>query len=346
MNLKPPIIAIAGSTGAVGTELLCLLDENAFPYSHITLYASTQSAGSTTIIQGNSSTIQDIANATFDDVDIVFFCTNTAIAKTYIPQAINAGSIVIDNSALFRMQPDVPLVIPEVNVDVLTPDTALIANPNCTTIILLTALEPIRQYISIKRIVVCTYQAVSGAGASAMQELRQQTADNLNGSEVHPGVFIEPCAFNVFSHDSQIREDGYNIEEHKIVEETRKIWDDESIQIAATCIRVPVMRTHCEAINLTLDKPVSNDDLNIIRTLVSNATGVQLVDDATANQFPTSKKAENQNNILIGRLRLDRSQLVSPTHSRGIELFIAGDQLRKGAALNAIQIATHLKNYH
>ena len=279
---------------------------------------------------------------TFKSTDIVLSAVNSTIARKLIPQAVLAGAIVIDNSSAFRMAPDIPLVIPEVNPETI-PRQGIIANPNCSTIIMLMAVTPIRRLFGVKRIAVSTYQAASGAGVAAMCELRDQTRAILNEKEPVCRVFNEVCAFNIFSHNSSIGEDGYNIEEQKMIEETRKIWNDHSINITATCIRVPVFRAHGETINLTLNNPITEDDLTTVKDALQASPGLRVIDDKKNNKFPTAKSASGQNDILIGRIRLDRSQMLPDgKSSQGLEMFVVGDQIRKGAALNAVQIAEHL----
>ena len=238
-----------------------------------------------------------------------------------------------------RMDERFALVVPEINAKAIKAQT-IIANPNCSTIIMLMGVTPIRELFKIRRIAVSTYQAVSGAGAAAMVELVNQTRAILAGDEPKSAVFDDVCAFNVFSHDTAIGADGYNVEERKMIDETRKIWGDTEVAITATCIRVPVMRTHCEAINLTFEAPVTEGDLDAMRTAITEFAGVQLVDDRANNRFPTPRLASGVDDVLVGRLRLDQSQMnAEGTASFGVELFVAGDQIRKGAALNAIQIA-------
>ncbi len=250
-----------------------------------------------------------------------------------------AGATVVDNSSAFRMDERYALVVPEINAGEITAGT-IIANPNCSTIIMLMGVTPIREKFGVKRIAVSTYQAVSGAGAAAMAELETQSRELLEGIEPEPKVFDDICAFNVFSHDTAIGADGYNVEERKMIEETRKIWGDGEVAITATCIRVPVMRTHCESINLTFDAPVDEGDLKAMREAIAAFPGTQLVDDRENNCFPTPRLATGVDDVLVGRLRLDLSQMTADGKaSYGMELFVAGDQIRKGAALNALQIA-------
>ena len=243
--------------------------------------------------------------------------------------------VVIDNSSAFRMDPTVPLVIPEINPGDLAEHAGIVANPNCSTIIMTVAVWPLHRVNPIKRIVVSTYQSTSGAGAAAMEELRTQSADHLAGRDLKPRVFPHPIAFNLFSHDTPIGPDGYNTKERKMIEETRKIFHEPALPITATCVRVPVMRAHSESINLTFTHPIRPD---AVREILGSAPGVEVVDDAGAGRFPMPIEASGRDAVLVGRIRRD----VSRPDGRGVELFICGDQLRKGAALNAVQILESL----
>ncbi|MFA6044961.1 MAG: aspartate-semialdehyde dehydrogenase, partial [Phycisphaerales bacterium] len=250
-----------------------------------------------------------------------------------------SGSLVVDNSSAYRHDPEVPLVVPEVNLAAIRPSHRLIANPNCSTILLVMAVSPLRRAFGVSRIDVCTYQAVSGAGAGGIHELRDGAHAALHGRDHTPRVFKEPCAFNVFSHNSHVDpHTGLNGEETKIIRETQRIFDDDTLEVCPTCVRVPVFRAHAEAVTLTLRRDISEVDL---RAALQHAPGVRIIDDREGNSFPTSLKASGGDDVLVGRLRLDPG--ASPgDRSRRACLFLAGDQLRKGAALNAIQIADHL----
>jgi len=249
-----------------------------------------------------------------------------------VPHARQAGAVVIDNSSAFRMEPDVPLVVPEVNPEAVRRHHGLIANPNCSTIIMAVVLWPLHRVNPIRRVVVATYQAASGAGARALAELESQTRAVLAGEKPRPKVFPVPCAFNVFSHDSPVGDDGYNAEEAKLIAETRKIFGDESIQIAPTCMRVPVMRVHTESLSIEFANPVDEDRA---RETLAAAQAIRVIDDRPGNRFPTPLDAAGRDDVLVGRIRQDPSV----PNSRGLQLICCGDQLRKGAALNAVQIA-------
>jgi aspartate-semialdehyde dehydrogenase len=335
----PPVIAIVGATGAVGREMLAVLEQRRFPHREIRLLASTRSAGTTLPFAGRHLPVMELTEDSFDGVDIALFSAGGNVSKQFAPIAAQRGVMVIDNSSAFRMNEDVPLVVPEINDDVLddldTSGGAIIANPNCSTIIALMAVTPIYDAVGVDRMVISTYQAASGAGAAAMEELERQAHDYAAGRELTSPIFGRPYLFNLFSHNSPIDEDGYNQEETKMVHETQKIWGDDSVGITATCVRVPVLRAHCESINLSLRKPLSEDEA---REILENAPGVRVVDDRRQNRFPEPIDASGIDEVLVGRIRSDYSQ--PPGY--GLNLFVAGDQLRKGAALNAVQIAEAL----
>lgn len=332
-------IAIAGATGAVGTELLELLAEREFPVGELRLMASPRSAGRTVQVLGRSIVIEDLEQADFAGVDIALFSAGGSRSLAHAPRAAEAGAVVIDNSSAYRMDPSCPLVVPEVNPQAMASfqlgQGGIIANPNCSTIIMLMAVTPLHREAQVNRIVVSTYQAASGAGAAAMAELEQQTREVLDGNAPTCEQFPVQYAFNLFSHNSDIGPDGYNTEETKMVRETHKIWDqpeDSRTAITATCVRVPIMRAHAESINLSFVDPISESRA---RRLLESAAGVTVLDDREANRFPMPLDATGRDNVYVGRIREDPSQ--SPGH--GLDLFVCGDQIRKGAALNAIQIA-------
>ena len=351
-----PVLAIVGATGAVGREFLTILEEREVPGRSLRLLASARSAGDRVAYGPSTLLVDELGPSSFDGVDIALFSAGAETARRFAPVAAEAGATVIDNSSAFRMDPDVPLVIPEVNGDILvaraggspdgeaSPGHSLIANPNCSAIILVTALDPLRRAFGIERLVVSTYQAASGAGAAAMRELEDQSRSVLAGEPAAPSVFREPCAFNVFSHDTTVdAATGRNVEEQKVMDEARKIWSDPALRISVTCIRVPVMRAHAESVNVTLGRPATEA---AARQAFAEAPGVTVVDDRDANDFPTSLKASGRNEVLVGRIRGDASQpseeLDGDKRWRGFDLFVAGDQLRKGAALNALQIADRI----
>ena len=323
-------VAILGATGAVGTEILALLEERNFPLGNLKLLASERSAGKSINFAGKDVIIETVTESSFDDVDIVLASAGGSISKQWLPIAAKAGAISIDNSSAFRMDPDVPLIVPEVNPEAATQHKGIIANPNCTTILMTVAIYPLHQVQPIQRIVAATYQSASGAGARAMEEVKVQSQAILNDQPAVPEILPYPLAFNLFPHNSPMTDNSYCEEEMKMVNETRKIIGDHDIRITATCVRVPVLRAHSEAINLEFAHPFNPDKA---REILATATGVKLVEDFTKNYFPMPIDASGKDDVLVGRIRQDIS------HPNGLELWICGDQIRKGAALNAVQIA-------
>ena len=325
-------IAIVGATGAVGREFCALLRQRRFPADRVRLLASPRSAGQTMDGPLGPAPVELLRPQAFTDINLAFFSAGRGISLEYAPHATAAGAVVIDNSSAFRMEPGVPLVVPEINPQAAREHRGIIANPNCSTIILAIVLWPLHRANPIRRVVVSTYQAASGAGTRALAEFESQTPAVLAGQPPQPEVFPVPCAFNVFSHDSPVGPDGYNAEETKLIRETHKIFGDESIRIAPTCMRVPVMRAHTESVSIQFSDPV---DSNSARATLAAAPGVRVVDEPEHNRFPTPLEASGQDEVLVGRIRSDPSI----PEGRGLQLICAGDQLRKGAALNAIQIA-------
>jgi aspartate-semialdehyde dehydrogenase len=328
--MKKPDIAILGVTGAVGQELLAILEERKFPFASLKLLASGRSAGKEQKFMGKTYKIEEAAPDSFEGIDLVFASAGGSISKALAPYAVKAGAVVVDNTSAFRMDPEVPLVIPEINPEDIAKHKGIIANPNCSTIIALVPLWPIHKAVKIKRFVAVTYQAASGAGAKAMEELRIQARDFLAGRPVQKNVLPHQIAFNVFSHNSGIGPDGYNEEETKMIKETKKIFHDSDIRISATCVRVPVLRAHSEALHIETEKPITPDDA---RVLLAKAPGVKIVDDRERNYFPMPLETTGQDDIHVGRLRVDSSV------TNGLAMFVSGDQIRKGAATNAVQIA-------
>jgi len=326
-------VAIAGATGAVGVEFLHCLEDRNFPISELKLLASARSAGKTMPFKGHDIVVEELTEKSFDDVDVAFFSAGGSISKKFGPIAAQAGAVVIDNSSAFRMDPTVPLVIPEINPSAITHHKGIIANPNCSTIIGIVPLWPIHQKNRIHRLIASTYQAASGAGAAAMEELRESTRAHLEDREFKNTVLPHPYAFNLFSHNSKIDPaTGYNEEETKMIKETRKIFGDPDIRISATCVRVPVLRAHSESLTFECERPITPDE---VRAILKYAPGVKLVDDMERNYFPMPKDASGQGDVLVGRIRQD----LSDPSGKSISMFVAGDQLLKGAALNAVQIA-------
>lgn len=330
-TVKEYHVAIAGATGAVGTEFLKLLEEREFPLASLRLLASSRSAGRTLPFRGRDVRVQELTRDSFEGCDIAFFSAGASRSREFAPAAVEAGAVVIDNSSAFRMDPAVPLVVPEVNPEDIAWNRGIIANPNCSTIIMLMAVAPLRKLGKIRRVVVSTYQAASGAGAQAMQELLEQTAQVLKNQPVIPQVFPHPIAFNLFSHNTKIDADGYNEEERKMILESRKILHDESLRITATCIRVPVLRAHSESINVEFEGACPSPEA--VRRTLAAFPGVALVDDVASNRFPMPIEASGKDEVLVGRIRADLS------NENAIDMFVCGDQILKGAALNGFQIA-------
>jgi aspartate-semialdehyde dehydrogenase len=334
-----PVIAIAGVTGAVGAEFIATLDRRRFPVGKLKALASARSAGRTVDFRGERIVIGELIERSFDGVDIALFSAGGAASRKFAPAAVKAGAVVIDNSSAFRMDPDVPLVIPEINAHRIREHKGIIAVPNCSAITALVPLWPIHRVNRIKRMILSTYQAASGAGAAAIGELVESTRASLDGEAYPPKVMPHPYAFNLFSHNTAVDpETGYNDEETKVIKETRKIFEDERIAIGVTCVRVPVLRAHCEAITFECEKPISEDE---VRAILSKAPGVRIVDDRTRNYFPMPVDASGQDDVLVGRIRRD----LSDASGHSIAMFVSADQLLKGAALNAIQIAELLPQH-
>jgi aspartate-semialdehyde dehydrogenase len=331
-TMKRPHVAILGVTGAVGQEFLALLEERRFPMASLKLLASAKSAGKKIKFKGTQYTIEEATPFSFSGVDLVLSSAGSKISRELAGDIVKAGALMVDNTSAFRMEPDVPLVVPEINPEDIKKHKGIIANPNCSTIIMLVPLWPLHRSGKIRRIVAATYQAASGAGAKAMQELEDQTREILAGRKPTKKVFPHQIAFNLFSHNSAIKEDGYCEEEIKMMKETKKIFHDAKINVVATTVRVPVFRAHSEALFVELGRKISVDQA---RKLLAKAPGIKLIDDCRKNYFPMPIEASHQDDILVGRIREDK------TVRNGLALFVSGDQLRKGAALNAIQIAEH-----
>lgn len=328
-------VAIVGATGAVGQEFLTVLAERKFPIKNLKLLASARSAGKKVEFAGQSYTVEELTHDSFKDVQIAFFSAGGSISKEFAPSAVKAGAVVVDNTSAFRMKEGIPLVVPEVNPSMIHKHNGLIANPNCSTIIMNVPVWPLHQSNRVKRIIVSTYQAVSGAGAWGLEELDRQIKAYAAGQRIEKVKFPHQIVNNLFSHNSAIGENGYNEEEQKMVNETRKIFADPKIAVTATCVRVPVPRAHCESINIEFEHSITVDE---VRQILSKAPGVKIVDDPKTNTFPMPILASGQDDVLVGRIRQDQSR----EDGRGIELFVAGDQIRKGAATNAVQIAERL----
>jgi len=332
-------VAVVGATGVVGKEFLTILEERNFPVGEIRLLASERSAGNTLQFKGVDETVKDLAHETFEGIDIGLFSPGASVSAKYAPIAGKAGCIVIDNTSQFRMDPDVPLVVPEVNPGDIAKYTKknIIANPNCSTIQMVVALKPIHDKYRIKRVVVSTYQSVSGAGKEAMEELSSQVKELFNMREPSVEVLPHRIAFNCLPQIDSFLDNGYTKEEMKMVNETHKIFGDESVKISATAVRVPVFVGHSEAVNIETEKPIDPAD---VKKLLAKSPGVIVIDDPKEGVYPMPSDVAGQDEVFVGRIRRD------DTVPNGINMWIVADNLRKGAALNAVQIAEVLiKDY-
>ena len=327
---RPLRIGILGATGAVGQEILNLLAERRFPVRELRLLASPRSAGQRVMWGDEPLTVEAVEAASFQGLDLVLASAGGSVSRQWAPLAVAGGAVVIDNSSAFRLDPEVPLVVPEVNPGAAFTHRGLLANPNCTTILLSLVLAPLEAKRRIRRVVVSTYQSASGAGARAMEELRQLTRTVLEGGTPQSEVLPYSLAFNLFLHNSPLEANGYCEEELKMVRETRKIMGRPDLLLSATCVRVPVLRAHSEAVNIEFEAPLAVEEA---RALLAEAPGLLIIDDPGANRFPMPTDVTGLDPVAVGRLRQDIS------HPSALELWLCGDQIRKGAALNAIQIA-------
>jgi aspartate-semialdehyde dehydrogenase len=327
---SPVRVAILGATGAVGAEFIQLLEERSFPLTDLKLLASPRSAGKTVEFRGEELPVEVASETAFEGIDLVLASAGGSISKALLPKAVAAGAVAIDNSSAFRLDPSVPLVVPEINPQAAAAHRGIIANPNCTTILMGLAVYPLHRVQPVQRLVVSTYQSASGAGARAMEEVKVQARAILDGQAPQASIFPYPLAFNLFLHNSPLNDRGYCEEEMKMINETRKIFNAPELRVSATCVRVPVLRAHSEAVNLEFATPF---DLDQARAILAAAPGVKFVEDWDANYFPMPSEAAGKDEVLVGRLRQDLS------HPRALELWLSGDQIRKGAALNAVQIA-------
>jgi aspartate-semialdehyde dehydrogenase len=323
-------VAILGATGAVGQELIALLAERRFPIAELIPLASPRSAGSRLDWQGQQLTVRPVEASAFEGLDLVLASAGGSISREWAPAAVAAGAVVIDNSSAFRMDPAVPLVVPEVNPGAAFSHRGIIANPNCTTILLSLALAPLAARRPLRRVVVSTYQSASGAGARAMDELRSLSRTVLEGGDPVSEVLPHSLAFNLFLHNSPLQPSGYCEEELKMLHETRKIMDLPDLRLSATCVRVPVLRAHSEAVNIEFHEPFPVEEA---RTILAAAPGVELIDHWESQRFPMPTDVTGRDPVAVGRIRQDLSE------PNALELWLCGDQIRKGAALNAIQIA-------
>ncbi len=326
-------IAVVGATGAVGVEMITTLERRDFPVKNLRLFASERSVGKKLKFKGTAVSVELLKPDIFNGIDFALFSAGAGRSKEFAGAAVTAGCVVIDNSSAFRLDPDVPLVVPEINPGDAKLHKGIIANPNCSTAIMLVAVYPLHKANPVRRIVVATYQAASGAGAKAMAELEEQSAQVLRGEKkVHPEALPQRIAFNIFPHVDVFLDNGYTKEEMKFVYESRKIMHHPTLMISATCVRVPVYRAHSESVNIEFERPMTPAEA---RQILSQAPGLKVVDDPGNNRYPMPIDASGMDDCLVGRIRQD----VSRDDGRGLELFVSGDQLLKGAALNAVQIA-------
>ncbi len=326
-------VAVVGATGAVGTEMIQVLEERDFPVGELIPLASARSEGNEVSFRGKDLPVQVLEANSFQGVDIALFSAGAGVSKEFGPIAVSAGAVVVDNSSAWRMDPKVPLVVPEVNPHALSAHQGLIANPNCSTIQMVVALKPLHDAVRIKRIVVTTFQSVSGTGKEAMEELAEQSRRLLSMGEAEPNVYPHQIAFNCLPHIDDFLPNGYTKEEMKMVNETRKILEEPSLPVTATTVRVPTFISHAESVNIETEMKVP---ANEARAILSTASGVQVFDDPSRNLYPLPIDAVGTDAVFVGRIREDES------HPQGLHLWIVADNLRKGAALNAVQIAEEL----
>jgi len=323
-------VAIVGATGAVGEEMKLILEERNFPVKKLSLFASGRSAGKTYDFAGGKIAVQELKEDSFHDMDIVLFSAGDEVSEHFAPLAVQQGTIVVDNCKYFRMDPQVPLVVPEVNPHDLKWHKGIIANPNCSTIQMVVALKPIYDEVGIERVVVATYQSVSGTGKEAIEELRSQNESITKGEEVKISAYPYQIAYNLLPHIGSFKENGYTSEEMKMLDETRKILGDDHIKVSATTVRVPVYRAHSEVINVETKKKLS---VQRTKEILSNFPGIKVIDNPARLEYPLPLFAEGKDEVFVGRIREDIST------ENGLVMWVVSDNLRKGAALNAVQIA-------
>ena len=327
---REPRVAIAGATGLVGRQFISILEERDFPMSSVRLLASERSEGKVMRVKGQDVVVERLDENSFEGADIVLFSAGSGVSRKFSPIAAECGAVVVDNSKAFRMEEKVPLVVPEVNADDIFSHQGIIANPNCSTIQLVVALDPIHRVNPIKRVIVDTYQSVSGAGGAGVQELEEQTRAAVSGEEADARKMPHPIAFNVIPEIDTYLDNGYFNEEWKIVQETRKIMHAPEMAISATAVRVPVYVSHSEAVHLELTDPMDPQE---VREVLARAPGVQVIDNPASHEYPLPRSAAGTDDVFVGRIRKDAS------HPSGIAMWVVGDNVRKGAALNTIQIA-------
>ncbi|MER2174521.1 MAG: aspartate-semialdehyde dehydrogenase [Carnobacterium sp.] len=334
-------IAVVGATGAVGTKMIKMLEQANFPINEVKLLASKRSAGKKALFNGKEIEIQETTADSFENVDIALFSAGGSISKQFAPEAVKRGAVVIDNTSAYRMDTEVPLVVPEVNEEAIRSHKGIIANPNCSTIQMMVALEPIRKQYGLDRVIVSTYQAVSGAGVSAVKEMKEQAQHMLNGEPYEAAILPSggdkkhfPIAFNALPQIDLFTEDGYTFEELKMINETKKIMGDDNIKVSATCVRIPVISGHSESVYIEVKEEGAS--VASIQELMKNAPGVELQDDPDNQVYPTALEAEGKRETFVGRIRKDRDL------DKGYHMWIVSDNLIKGAAWNSVQIAESL----
>ena len=331
MNKKDKYeIAVVGATGAVGRRMVATLEERNFPVARLTALASARSVGQTLLFGGQTIEVKELREDSFMGIDIALFSVGSSISKQYAPIAVESGCVVIDNSSAWRMEKDVPLIVPEVNPSALREQCGIIANPNCSTIQMVVALKPIHDQYRIRRVVVATYQSVSGSGQKGIAELEQQSRNVLDGKPVQNNVYPHQIAFNCLPHIDEFLENGYTKEEIKMVRETHKILGDSTIEVSPTAVRVPVFYSHSEAVNVETELPMKVDK---VKELLSSSPGISVVDNLEKNEYPQAVKACGKGSVLVGRIRGDLIR------ENAINFWVVSDNLLKGAAYNAVQIA-------
>ena len=329
-------VAVAGATGAVGRKMLEILEERKFPVATLKALASAKSVGQTLAFKGNPVTVEELKESSFEGVDIALFSAGASVSRQFAPSAVKSGCIVIDNSSAFRMEPDVPLIVPEVNPDAINSNAGIIANPNCSTIQMVVVLKPIHDKFKIKRVVVSTYQSVSGSGQKAIKELQNQIKNLLDGKTAELNVYPHQIAFNCIPHIDIFLDNGYTKEEMKMIDETRKILGDPSIMVSPTTVRVPVFYSHSESINVETLRPINARE---VRELLSGMDGIRVTDNPETNEYPLAIDGAGKDEVFVGRIRDDISC------KNAINFWVVSDNLRKGAALNAVQIAEYLTTH-
>ena len=331
--MKEYNIAVVGATGAVGTEMLKVLEEYDLPINNLKVIASPRSEGKKIRFKDNEYEIESIKKGTFEDIDIALFSIGSGNSKKFVPQAVYEGALVIDNSNAYRMDDEVPLVVPEINPEAVKDHSGIIANPNCSTIQMVIALNPLKKKYKINKVLVSTYQAVSGTGLKAIEELKNQAKAYLDGNEIKSEVYPHQIAFNAIPLIDKINDNGYTEEELKLNRETKKIFNDSSIDVTATAVRIPVVYGHSESIHVEIDNEV---DLEEIEYLLSNDENIKLIDNPEEDEYPTPIMSEDDDKILVGRVRKDLH------NDNALEMWVVGNNIRKGAALNAVQIADYM----